>query len=162
MATAIKYCRPQVDEEIGGGGGYQKRWDLNWKDLLGVTIGANTDITFEIGHVKAGDQIVACHLHLTTPFKDASDSAFNSITLDFGDTDSATRYFSGVQIDENGTEVLDSYLDPTGDYIYTADKTLYVNLNSMSAKDLTNVDVGVLYLEFSFLRHTDPLKNIKG
>jgi hypothetical protein len=159
MATANKYCRPLVVEEIAGQFGFNKRWDLSYKDLLGVTIGANTTIAFTVGSVVAGDHLVQAHLHLTTAFSDASDSAFNSVTLDFGDTGSATRYLSGVQIDINGTEVIDSYLDPSGDYIYTAADSLLVTVHSMSAKDLTNIDIGKAYLEFTLLRHSALLKN---
>lgn len=150
--------QPQLLEEAADHG-YTHRADFSWRDFFGVTIGANTDKTFTLFTAKAGDQIVAAHLHLTTPFKDASDTGFNSITLDFGDEDSATRFFSGVQICENGSEVIDSYLDPTGDYIYTADKLVKVNFNSMSAKDLTDVDVGKLYLEYTLIRHSNLLKN---
>ena len=158
MATATKYVRPQAMQEAAWGG-YTHRWDFSWEDFFGVTVGANTDMTFTVGTVEAGDQVVQAHLHLTTAFSDASDTAFNSITLDFGDANSATRYFNGVQIDVNGSEVIDSYLDPTGDYIYTGADTLKVNFNSMSGKDLTNVDTGSGYIEFTLLKHSHPRKN---
>lgn len=159
MATANKYCRPLVTEEIAGQFGFNKRWDASYKDVLGVTIGTNTVITFTIGKVVAGDQLVQAHLHLTTAWAVSTDTAFNSITLDFGDTGSATRFLSGVQIDVNGTEVIDSYMDSGSDFIYTAGDSLLVTLHSMAAKDLTNVNVGKLYLEFTLLRHSGLLKN---
>src|ERR1051325_6713423 len=117
MATANKYCRPYVTEEIAGQFAFNKRWDLSYKDFLGVTIGTNTTMVFTLAGVVAGDHLIQAHLHLTTAFSDASDTAFNSVTLDFGDTNSATRFLSGVQIDVNGTEVIDSYMDPGSDYI---------------------------------------------
>lgn len=159
MATANKYCRPLLVEEIAGQFGFNKRWDASYKDVLGVTIGVNTVMTFTIGKVVAGDQLVQAHLHLTTAFAVSGDAGFNSITLDFGDTGSATRYLSGVQIDVNGTEVIDSYMDPGSDNIYTAGDSLLVTLHSMALKDLTNVNIGKLYLEFTLLRHSALLKN---
>lgn len=151
---------PQVSEEVVQSG-FTHRADFSWRDFFGVTIGAATDKAFTLAAVAAGDQLVAAHLHLTTPFKDASDAAFNDIALDFGDDGSGTRYFSGVQINENGTEVIDSYLDAGSDHIFTAAGSLIVNFNSMTAKDLTNVDIGKLYLEYTLLRHgaANPAKN---
>lgn len=159
MATITRYAKPQIIEEIAAGQ-YNYRWDFSAKEFP-AGIGDDTDQAYKLADLVPGCQIVQAHLHLTTAFEDLSDAAFNSVTLDFGDTDSATRYFSGVQINRNGSEVIDSYLDPTGDYIYTAaDKVLLVNFNAMSAKSLSNLDKGALYLEFTLLNHSAAAKNL--
>jgi len=157
LITTTK-CRPQT-EQANANSGYTHRFDFSWRTLNGLVIGTNTAQNFRIGIVAAGDQLVQAHLHLTTAFKVAADAAFNSITFDFGDTGSATRYFSGVQINANGSFVVDSYLGPASAFIYTAASNLVVNFNSMAAKDLTNLDTGKGYLEFELLRHSDLLKN---
>lgn len=149
---------PHTQNEITRGG-YSHRLDFSFRDFP-AGIANNTAKSFDICAVSAGDQIVQAHLHLTTPFENTADAAFNSVTFDFGDDSSATRYFSGVQIDINGTEVIDSYLDPTGDFIYTAAGILRINFNSMTAKSLSNLNKGKLYLEFLLMRHSDKAKNV--
>jgi hypothetical protein len=148
---------PLTEEESVNG--YTHRVDFSWKDFNGVTIGANTDKTFTGPGVVAGDELFSAHLHLTTAFKDSADTAFNDIALDFGDNGSATRFFSGVQINENGTEVIDSELDPSSVYIYTAAGNLKLNFNSMSAKDLTNVNTGKGWIKFGIRRNSALLDN---
>lgn len=137
---------------------YTYRWDFDHRDFTETS--TNTDQTFTLFTTAAGDQIVQAHLHLGPAFEDLSDSAFNSVTLDFGDEDLATRFFSGVQINRNGSEVIDSYMDPSSDYIYTAAKIIKVNFNSMSGKALIDLDKGKAYLEFTLVRHGAAEKNL--
>jgi hypothetical protein len=155
--TANKYFRALSVQETAVDG-YTFRVDFTWQDLYNQTIGTNATATFTVGAVKAASELVAAHLHVGTAFSDLDDTAFNTTTFDFGDTGSATRYFSGVETNVNGSYVVDSTY--TSRHIYTADDTLKVVFHSMSGKDLTNIDNGKLYLECTFLRYSGYLKNV--
>ena len=158
IATPGFDMAPQTIEERSAGGDFTNRLDLNWKAVNGVTIGTNTTVIFKCGTIKAGDIIISCHLHVTTAWQNTADTAFNSTQLDFGDTGSTTRYLSGVEMNANGSFVVDTYLDPSSSHIYTAADTLEVTLHSMSGKDLTNINAGESYIEFGIIHSADPLK----
>jgi hypothetical protein len=83
--------------------------------------------------------------------KDASDAAFNSTTMSFGDQDLATRFFAAVQTNENGAEVIDSY-ENTAYGPYTGVKQITWTVNSMTAKSLSELDVGKAVLMFKLNR----------
>lgn len=110
---------------------------------------ADTDQTLTIP-VVAGDYVDFVALKLVTPFKDASDSGFNSTQITIGETD-PNRFLLQTQINENGTEI-DFATKPVGTdtspFIFTATDTIDILIESMSAKVLNNVDTGKLMLYF--------------
>lgn len=121
-------------------------------------IDANTDLTESLAVVPIGLVVKRCAFRLVKAFKDASDSAFNSTTVDVGDSNSATRFISGVQINENGTEVVNEF-DADEDYTYAAAYTLQVNFNSMSGKSLSDLDVGKIIVFFQLFNPSNPRWN---
>lgn len=118
-------------------------------DLTETTV--NTSQVFNLFKTQAGDVIEKAHLHLFPAFSDASDAAFNSTTMSFGDEDDATRFFSAVQTNVNGTEVIDSF-ENTAYGPYTGEKQILWTVNSMAAKALSNLDVGKATLMFKLNR----------
>ena len=149
MATQLN-ARALTTNEQAGNGGYTHIVVVDHTNLTETT--TNTAQTFNVAPTLAGDTIVKYAMVLKTPLKDASDSAFNSNTLSFGDSSSATRFVSGVQANENGTEV--TYTFGNTAYTYTAAGQLTITVNSMSAKALSDVDTGQVIFMFELLRHS--------
>lgn len=110
--------------------------------------------------IPAGTIIKRVLLHLTTAFKDASDAAFNSTTVSLGDSGSATRFLNAVQINENGTEVINTTPGATEDYVYTAADQLVLTINSMAAKSISDLDVGRFYIELEIYEPNNKLTEI--
>ena len=134
--------------------GFTHKITLTHADLTLAT--ADGDQTIELLAVGAGTFVDRAAYVLRTAFKDASDSAFNSTVLSVGDGTDPDRYLhsntagTGLQINENGTEVL-YHINPvaastaglaTAPYMYTGDDTVDALVESMSAKALVNIDVG--------------------
>src|SRR5438128_805540 len=138
MATQHN-ARALTTNEQAGNGGYTHMIVLNpITDLTETT--TNTAMTFNIAPTIVGDTIVKYALRFQPALKDASGAAFNSNTVSFGDSSSATRFISGVQGNENGTEVLITFGNTA--YTYTAAGQLTVTVNSMSGKALSDIDTG--------------------
>jgi len=104
--------------------------------------------------VAAGDIIKRTEVHLTTPFKASGDSGLNDTKISFGDTGSATKFVNAVQINENGTEVIDTF-PGTENQIYTAAGQLQIQFGSMTGKTVSNLNVGKLYILFALQRAAD-------
>ena len=98
------------------------------------------------------------HFYLSIPLKNSADAAFNSTTINLGDAGSATRWMSGVQLNENGTEVITTFPGATENQIYTANSQIQFVLNSMAAKSLSDLNVGKWYCLFNVESGADPAK----
>jgi hypothetical protein len=109
----------------------------------------NTAQVLELVAVDAGDVVQDSALHLVTPFKDASDSAYNTNAVTLGDGGSANRFISSTEINENGTEILSKAGTLTTSYAYVAADTVDLTVNGLTGKALADIDVGELWV---FLR----------
>lgn len=168
---------PQVIEEMTE---FNFRWDFSFRDIP-AGIANNTSQVFPIGglnnqgtnqwngvnnqqpQLKAGDYIVEATLHLITPFANTADTAFNNCTVSIGDQNSATRYFSAVQVNLNGTFVPDSSFTPNNMFVYTVailPQYLQFTLNSMAGKSISNLNQGKLWFQFQLFRAGAKEKNI--
>jgi hypothetical protein len=78
---------------------------------------------------------------LATPFKDASDAAFNTNALIIGDSGDTARLLASQELNENGTEVLKKRGTGTAQ-VYTAATVINANVAAMAAKALADVDTG--------------------
>jgi len=123
--------------------GYTHRIDFSYRGIA-AGVANNTAATGNIAALPLATVIYRATLILVTPFEDQSDTAFNDNTVSLGDTGSATRFFSGVQVNKNGTEVLDSIYNTL--YQYAAADTLILTLNSMSGKSISDLDKGQLMI----------------
>lgn len=160
---------PQVIEELTE---YDWRFDFSYRDIP-AGIANNTAQVFPLGgqnnsgatgwnginnsspQMRASDQMVQAFLHLSTPFANTADTAFNSNTFSVGDQNSATRYFNAVQINANGSFVVDTYYAPNNAFIYTAailPQYLQCTLNSMAAKSISNLNTGRLQIYYQLYR----------
>jgi len=145
---------PLTDNEVSQNGGFTHRLDFSYRDIP-AGIANNTSTTWGAGYlpaVAASDILVKTELHLTTPFADASDSAFNSDTLSLGDATTATRFINASEANVNGTEVIDVIPGANQNVIYTAAGQLVLTLNSMAAKSLSDLDTGKGYILLSINR----------
>jgi hypothetical protein len=139
---------------------FTHRLDFSYQDIP-AGIANNTAATWSTGYlpiIRAGDVIKAVQLHLTTPFQNTADAAFNSDTLSFGDTTTATRFINASEANVNGTEVLNVIPGAATNAIYTAAGQLILTLNSMAAKSLSNLNRGQFYLLINIDHTTDPAK----
>jgi hypothetical protein len=130
-------------QERSAKGGATHEVIITHADLTEST--ANTSQVIAIKDALVGDLVSCVGMKLVTPFKDASDTAFNSNTVQVGDDGSANRFLASTQVNENGTEIL--FLAGTGtSYAYLADNTIDITVGSMSGKSLSDIDVGELRL----------------
>jgi hypothetical protein len=137
-----------TNEEKTSSGGFTHRLDFSYRDIP-TGIANNTAKTWGAGYlpaVAASDIVFKTELHLTTPFKDASDSAFNTSTISFGDTTTATRFINASEANLNGTEVIDVEPGAVTNAIYTAAGQLQLTLNAMANKTVSDLDVGQAYI----------------
>lgn len=142
---------PNIENEVAGLD-YTHRLDFSWQDIP-AGIAANTSNTtwpITLPTPVAGDEVISAHLHVTEAFQNTADAAFNSTTVSLGDTNSATRFFSAVQVNANGSVVPDS--TEQTDYIYTTPYQLVLTMNSMTAKSLSNLNKGKAYIEMKIFR----------
>jgi len=97
-----------------------------------------------------GKSVELVKSELITPFKDASDAAFNDIQLTVGDTGDADRLLAAQQVNENGTEVI---LKKGTGTVFSPTSATAINLTvgSMTGKSLSDVDTGEAYLYFNVL-----------
>lgn len=118
------------------------RFKITHEDLTEAT--ANTAQAIDLVGAEAGDVVLASTFQLPTAFEDASDAAFNDVTLSLGDGASATALMAAKQVNVNGTEILTAS-DTTGK-AYPAADTLKATFGSMSAKSLEDIDTGEVYI----------------
>lgn len=112
---------------------------------------ANTAQTIAIANVKPGTKWSVCDTELVTPFKDASDAAFNTTAITIGDGGDVDRGMASQELNENGTEVRYKSNPNTLPYTYLVADTIDLIVGSMAAKALADIDVGELriYLKLS-------------
>ena len=107
---------------------------------------ADTDQTIALLSVAAGDVVEKAAIKLVTPFKDASDSAFNDTKVQVGDGTDTDEYIAATQVNVNGTEVLFAANVNTVPFAYTAADTVDLLVESMTAKSLSNIDAGEIHI----------------
>jgi len=149
-----------LTEEERAASGFTHRLDFSYQDIP-AGIANNTSATWSAGYlpaIRAGDVLRECQLHLTTPFENTADAAFNTSTLSFGTVTTATRYINASEANVNGTEVLNVVPGANANDIYTATGQLQITLNSMAAKSLSNLNKGQFYLLVKYDHTTDPAK----
>ena len=122
--------------------GFTHRINITHEDLTETT--ANTAQTIAIFTVAAGDVVNDAALAVTTPFEDASDNAFNTTTVQVGDGDDTDQYIASTEVNVNGTEVKYMACAADAQLAYTAADTVDILVGSMTAKSLSNIDVGEL------------------
>lgn len=83
---------------------------------------------------------------LSPALSNSADAAFNDCAASFGDAGSATRYINAVQTNINGTEVL--YTHGSTPNVYTSDSQIRFLIASMSAKALSDLNLGKITLLF--------------
>jgi hypothetical protein len=143
---------PLTDNETQDG--YNYRLDFSYRDIP-TGIAANTAKVWAAGFlpaVKVSDVVIKTELHLTIPFQDISDAAFNTSTISLGDATTATRYINASEANLNGTEVLDVVPGVNQNVIYTAAGQLQLTLNSMAAKTISDLDKGAAYILMQIVR----------
>jgi len=112
-------------------------------DLTNTTAAASQ--TIELKDALAGQFVKGIGMKLVTPFHDASDSTFNSVTVAVGDGSDTDRFITATQVNANGTSV--AHKAPTTTVrAYLATDTIDAIVTSMSAKKLSDIDVGELQI----------------
>lgn len=106
--------------------------------------------------LNASDVVAKTELHLTTPFQNTADAAFNSDTISFGDTTTATRFINASEANLNGTEVIDVTPGAVTNAIYTAAGQLQLTLNAMANKTVSNLNAGQAYILVEVRRFASP------
>lgn len=151
---------PLTIEEQASSGGFTHRLDFSYRDIP-AGIANNTAKTWGAGYLPAlgaSDFVAKTELHLTTAFSDASDAAFNSDTISFGDTTTATRFVNASEANVNGTEVLNVVPGAVTNAIYTAAAQLQLTLNSMANKTVSDLDGGKAYILVEIHRAADKTR----
>ena len=101
-------------------------------------------------NVPASTVVRAIELHLTTAFS-AANANNNSTTLSIGDAGLATRFASAVQLNANGSNVVDTIPGSATNQVYSnaAGNQLSITLNAalanFSISSLTNGKFYILY-----------------
>ena len=137
-----------TNEEKTSSGGFTHRLDFSYRDIT-AGIANNTAKTWGVGFLPAlpiSTFVAKTELHLTVPFQDLSDAAFNSSTISFGDTTTATRFVNASEANLNGTEVLNVVPGAVTNAIYTAAGQLQLTLNAMANKTVSDLDKGQAYI----------------
>jgi hypothetical protein len=133
-----------LTEESARLGGANRRIVLTHADL--TTAAANTAQTIALFSAAAKERVKLIGFNLVTPFKDASDNAFNNVAIIVGDSDD-DRYLASTQINENGTEILASAGTGT-EAAYATATAINIIFGSMADKSLVDIDVGEIHLFF--------------
>jgi len=140
-----------IEEQQANDAGFTHFVSLGPNDLTETTADTPQDIS--LGTVPAGWIINKSMVVLVTPFKDASDAAFNTTAMVVGDAGSANRYVTSTQLNENGTEITLPKYNATS-YQVTADTEILANIAAMAAKSLSDIDTGEVHI---FLQLIDTL-----
>lgn len=154
----MKFAPLTIEERAASG--MTHRLDFDVSDIP-AGIATNTAYTFNTAPLpvlKAGMVVKRIHFYLTTPLKNSADAAFNSTTINLGDGGSATRWMSGVQLNENGTEVITTFPGAAENTIYTGNSQIAIVLGSMAAKSLSDLNTGKFYCLFNIEHGADPAK----
>lgn len=135
--------KPLGTEERLAHGGATHVAVITHEDLTETT--ANTAQTIALMNVANKVAVECVYTDLITPFKDASDAAFNTTTLIVGDDGSTNRLLASQEMNKNGTEV-DMKVGTGTCYVFTADNTVDAIVGSMAAKSLSNIDTGEVHI----------------
>jgi len=152
----MKFSPLTIEERAASG--FTHRLDFSYRDIP-TGIANNTAKTWGAGFLPAvsGSDIVReSELHLTVPFQDLSDAAFNTSTLSFGDTTTATRFINASETNLNGTEVIDVVPGAVTNAIYVAAGQLQLTLNAMANKTVSDLDKGQGYILVKLQHADDP------
>ena len=150
--------RPLTTNEQAGNAGMTHVATISANDLTETA--TNTAQTFTLCALKAGDIITKIAWRLKTPFKDASDAAYNNNTLSVGHTGDVAAHVAAIQVNENGTEVLQGFSNTA--VHYAAADILTVTVNSMAAKSQVNLDVGEVEIFFGLYRPATLTNAVSG
>jgi hypothetical protein len=134
----------ELPNETKAATGFTHKAIVTHVDLTEAT--ADTDQTIALLSVAAGDVVEKAAYKLVTPFKDASDAAFNDTKVQVGDGTDTDEYVAATQVNENGTEVLFAANVNTVPFAYTAADTVDLLVESMTAKSLSNIDAGEIHI----------------
>ena len=134
----------ELPAETKAATGFTHKAIVSHVDLTEAT--ADTDQTIALLSVAAGDVVEKAAIKLVTPFKDASDSAFNDTKVQVGDGTDTDEYVAATQVNENGTEVLFAANVNTVPFAYTAADTVDLLVESMTAKSLSELDAGEIHI----------------
>jgi len=118
-------------------------------DLTEAT--ANTDQSFNLAPIPLGAVVEQVELRLVVPFEDLDVAGYNDTQVDVGDTGSATRFLSALQVNRNGTEITAPQFTNTAVGPYAASQYLTVNFNGMSGKSLVDLDKGELHVLYRLI-----------
>jgi len=137
---------PVTDNEASHDG-FTHRLDFDYHDIP-AGIANNTSKVWAAGFlpaVVAGDIVVKTELHLTTPFQDISDAAFNSSSISLGDATTATRFINASEANLNGTEVLD-VIPGANQNVIIPQPSVATDAQFDGAKSLSDLDKGQGYI----------------
>ena len=149
-----------VDGEISATGGFALRIDLSVADIpAGVAV--NTPVTFSaapLPRFRTNALIKQCLVHLTVPFQDTADAAFNTDTISVGlVTGGVAALVAAFEANINGTEVIDTIPGVATPAVpvknLTDNNQLTITINSMAAKTLSSLKLGKLYI---LIQYQDP------
>lgn len=141
--------RPLTTNEQAGNVGMTHVATISANSLTQAS--TNTAQTLTLCALKAGDIINKVAWRLKLAFKDVSDPAYNNNTMSVGDTATGVAaHIAAIQVNENGTEVLQGFSNTA--VHYAAADSLTVTFNSMAAKAQNDLDVGEVEIFFSLFR----------
>lgn len=126
--------------------GFTHTIKLTHVDLTETT--ADADQTIDLLDLPVGTVVNKVAYKLVTPFKDASDAAFNDTDFSLGETGDVDEFIDETEVNENGTEVLYSAGFAFTDAAcvlpkaYTSASKLTATFASMVAKSLSDLDAG--------------------
>jgi len=151
-----------TNEEKASTGGFTHRLDFTTADIpAGIAVNtANTFSAAPLPKLNVNDIIKECLVHLTTPFENTADAAFNSDTFSVGlVTGGVAALVAATEINNNGAFVTDTIPGVATPVVpvknLTANNQVTITLNSMAAKSISNLNNGRLYILFSIQRASD-------
>jgi hypothetical protein len=147
-----------TNEEKTATGGFTHRLDFSFRDIPpGIAVA--TLFTFStppLPRFNVGDIITDSICHLTVPFQNTADAAFNSDTFSVGlVTGGVAALQAAVEVNKNGAFVPDT-IPGVGTPVVpfknvTALNQMTLTLNSMAAKSISNLNAGQLFVLFAVL-----------
>jgi hypothetical protein len=116
-------------------------------DLTQATVA--TAQAFTVVAIAKNDVILRAFGNPVVPFQNTLDPAFNSDTVSVGDTGSATRFTTATEANANG-----AFAPVLGNtpFLYAANDSLVITVNSMAAKALASINRGEYHVFLSWFR----------
>ena len=134
--------------------GFTHKAIIDHTDITETT--ADTDQTFELLAVAAGDIVEKTAYKLVTAFEDASDANLNDTKVQIGDGGDTDRFLAAAQVNANdASEVFYKANANTTPYVYTAADTVDLLVESMSAKSLSELDAGEIHVYLAVTKLSD-------